>query len=486
MQPRAKSHSFSDLFAFEEKHSNNTILALLKTHCHHTAMIPLLDEITFSAYQKDDQFLNQDQFIRDQMYVKMGGKLTSYEHHLSIIRRSVPTLGLFDRYQRAWSIIFPMAKDNLYCFTLLGNLCEYLGAFYYNLDDDRMAAMYHLAGLQIKIASFLLSPHQLGADIANSFNSLGLVCYRQKQYQMSEMCYQYALAIAIDCIGQNKLTGLICKIYYNSSLNYIAMSHDPLFIEQSNATQVYDLRQIDNAIHYLTLADKNLKIILPDTTGAFKEKIHFIQKEIRQQRNALEKIKKIAYAMLLETEYATVGSVNKAELPEEEYITRLMESTVSAVIDDEKFIPPSLSPLPALNAPSNPARSTTADITLITSSGSKKVIPFHLPKAPSQQCTLSPSSNRKYFQATAQITSPKVKPVVRSDCYNSHRKCEEQQKQREQQLQAFAIYAYHNPSAATFFPSSANRALLATPVCHAQSAQKRGNNTPLYKISGSP
>ncbi|GEM_PF-4180335 len=493
MQART-SHLFTEFFDFEEKHSNREIVELLKTYLNTTAMLPLLDNVNFSLSHKDNQLLSQSKFNIDRMEAMKDKNVTIYEKHIAAIQQSQPTRGLLFNYQIPLNIIFPMAKNNLYCLTLLGNLCENLAKLYSNLEDPKQAVAWSLSALQVKIAAHVLSPNHGGTEIANSFNSLGLLCNQQGQYKISEMCYEYALSIAIDCRDKSERTTFIGCIYYNSSLNYIAMSQCKTLIENTNTSLTHNAGQIDNAISCLFLADNNLARIKPSNEISI-ENILRLRQQIKLEKQKLNRLKEIT----LPKAVSTVAS-SDTELTEEEHIQWLIESTVNAVINDK--VSESSAKISVASLPSNPALQTT---TISTTSGeSKRALTLHLPVSQPTQ-VMPPSSNRRSPQTTMPTTSSKGNKTSQ---YNSHRRCNEEQErlyakhqifQAEQRIlqmqQVQQAWAYQCATS-TFFqhplnfrvPSFTNSIPLIKPRCETrdwQHIKELGHNTPLYKKLGS-
>lgn len=415
MQPR-NSHPFFELFEYEEKYSINEIIALLQLYWDSEVILPLLDNVTFTP-PKGDPTIDEGRYLIARIHAKKDEALDVYERTLSIIKNATPSQGLLPHYNQAWNIIFPKAQANLYCLSELGELCKNLGEFYSKLEDNNLAARYHLAALQIKIISHLLSPHQKGTDIANSFNALAVAFYKQQQYRMSEMCFQYALTIAIDS-SQYSNTNLICTTYLNSSLNYIAWSKSQALIVQNDPELADDLELIDHALYHLTLAETNLKLAIK-SKAVQKDAARPLRliSEYRLELNILKSQAKTNPLKKAESKQIPETS----ELTEEQYMDLLMEETVKTIIKDDSddyedgLVSTVLVP--------NQAQSTTTHTAPVTTRPSEAKKVFTIPLQHTPSLTAKP-------QDTAQI----LESIKVPEC-NVHRKFEPSKSQSSQQKQ---------------------------------------------------
>jgi tetratricopeptide (TPR) repeat protein len=142
---------------------------------------------------------------------------------------------------------------------LLGKTCGQLAQCYFQLGDYESAKIYQLSLLQIQIVC-ALSEHKMidGVDIAESLNYLGVIFCLEKKYQLSNMCYRYALT-ALECMSNQQSSLIEGELHYNIGSLYFIQSGVQAFEENQ---EVFFEQELENKQRFILLANDYFKISL--------------------------------------------------------------------------------------------------------------------------------------------------------------------------------------------------------------------------------
>ncbi|GEM_PF-4184020 len=268
MQTRKPIHPFSDLLNFEKEYQHQTIKKLLNDYFNDTELFSLLEYVDVSSYRNLSSICRWNKDVIQPIEAVPDLNLIDY-HNLMLFAEAAPKLdqqmwfyhNIFNRLQY-------LSSYNFNYFLLLGKICGLLAKCYFQLGEYESAKMYQLSLLEIQIVCALLEYKMIdGEDIAESFNYLGVIFSLEKKYELSNMCYRYALT-AIECMSNQQSFLIEGELHYNIGSLYLFQGGAQAFEENQ---EDFSEQELENRQRFLLLADDYFKISLK--YGVAPEKI---------------------------------------------------------------------------------------------------------------------------------------------------------------------------------------------------------------------